>query len=143
MKVAVILAQVLLALPFVVFGLNGFLNFLPAQLPPGDAGAFAGAMMHSHFVYLVSGVQVIAGALLLLQQFVPLALVLLGAEIANILTYHLTMAPQGAQVAIFVALLWAFLFWAYRGSFAGLFARRAKVRSSAAGAAVPAQEAGM
>jgi putative oxidoreductase len=143
MKIAVILAQVLLGLPFVVFGLNGFLRFLPAQLPPGDAGAFLGSTMHSHFVYLVSGVQVIAGALLLPQQFVPLALVLLGAEIANILTFHLTMAPQGAQMAILVALLWAFLFWAYRGSFAGMFARRAVVRVSAAGAAVSRQEAGM
>jgi hypothetical protein len=50
------------------------LNFIPAPPMTGTAGAFVGALIGSHYIYLVSGTQVIAGALLLINRFVPLAL---------------------------------------------------------------------
>ena len=39
MKIATLIARILLGLMFTVFGLNGFFHFMPMQLPPGDAGA--------------------------------------------------------------------------------------------------------
>jgi putative oxidoreductase len=55
MKIAALIAQVLLGLIFLVFGLNGFLNFLPmGPLPEGLAGQFLSALAQSHYVLLVS-----------------------------------------------------------------------------------------
>jgi len=85
MKIAALIARLLLGLIFVVFGLNGFLNFLSmGPMPTGVAGQFIGALFQSHYLHAVAAVQVVGGLLLLVNRFVPLALVLLGAVIANI-----------------------------------------------------------
>src|SRR6266496_2995380 len=53
-----------LGLIFVVFGLNGFLNFLSTgPMPTGLAGQFMGALFVSHYYYVVAGLQVIGGAI--------------------------------------------------------------------------------
>ena len=121
MKIVAIIARILLGLIFLIFGLNGFFNFLHGTLPSGLAGSFLGSLMQSHYVYFVSGIQVIAGILLLVDRYVPLALVLLGAEIANILVFHLTMNLAGIPPAIVVAILWAIVAWRFRASLAPLF----------------------
>jgi putative oxidoreductase len=124
MKIITLIARILLGLVFLVFGLNGFLNFLHGQLPPGTAGVFLGALISSHYVYLVAGTQVIAGVFLLVNRYVPLALALLAAVIANIIVFHLTMSPERSQPAVIVAILWVILACKHRGSFAALFASR-------------------
>ena len=35
MKIAALIARILLGVVFLVFGLNGFLQFIPGTLPPG------------------------------------------------------------------------------------------------------------
>jgi putative oxidoreductase len=129
MKIVVVIARVLLGLMCVFFGLNGFLNFLPAPPLTGLPGAFLGALITSHYVYLVCAVQVLAGLFLLVNQFLPLGLALLAPVIANIVTYHLTMQRSGAQLAILAAILWAFLAWKFRVYFAPLATRNAVVTS--------------
>jgi uncharacterized membrane protein YphA (DoxX/SURF4 family) len=122
MKIVAVIAQILLGLTFLFFGLNGFLQFLHGPLPSGDAGNFIGVLMRSHYVYFVSGVQLIAGILLLINRFVPLAAVLLAAVIANILVYHLTMNLAGIPLAIVVAVLWLILAYHLRAYLAPIFA---------------------
>src|SRR5690242_5817191 len=95
MKIAVLIARILLGLIFVFFGLNAFLHYLPAQLPPGTAGQFLGAMFVSHYVHVVSAFQVIGGVLMLIGRYIPLGLCILAAILVNILTFHITMAPAG------------------------------------------------
>src|SRR2546426_11911930 len=86
--------------------LNGFLNFLSmGPMPSGLAGQFIGALFQSHYYYVVAGLQVIGGVLLLANRFVPLALVLLGPVIVNILLYHVFLYPAGIALAIFVTIL--------------------------------------
>ena len=106
-----------------VFGLNGFLHFIPASMPTGPAGQFFNAMFVSHYAYLVFGVQLIAGALLLANRFVPLALILLGAEIANILVFHITMAPAGLAPVVVAAILWLIVVYDVRAALRPLFAK--------------------
>ena len=120
------IARVLLGIIFIVFGLNGFVPFIPGPpTVPEHAGAFVGAMMASHFAYLVFGVQLIAGLLLLVNQYVPLALVALAAVISNILTFHITMWPATIiPLPILVTVLWFVVAWPMRRHFAPLFARR-------------------
>ncbi len=125
MKIVSIIARILLGLMFFVFGLNGFLQFIPAPPIPGQAGAFVSVLAQSHYVFFVSGVQVLAGALLLVNRFVPLALTLLAAIIANILVFHLTMQPSGLPPGLFVAILWCVLAWRHRAYFEPLFVQKA------------------
>jgi putative oxidoreductase len=124
MKIVLVIARLLLGLIFAVLGLNGFLYFIPAPPIPGPAGAFLGAMAVSHYTYVVSGVQVIAGLMLLTNQFVPLALVMLGAVLVNILTFHITMLPAGLPLAVLVTLLWFVVALPLRAHFAPLLARK-------------------
>lgn len=125
MKIVAIFARILLGLAFLIFGLNGFLNFMHGPLPGGMAGTFLGVLIASHFVYFVSIVQLIAGALLLVNRFVPLALALLGPVIYNILAFHLTMQLNGLLPGLICAILWLILVWRLRDYFAPLFVQKA------------------
>ena len=125
MKIVALIARILLGLIFLILGLNGFLQFIHAPLPTGMAGTFLGVLIHSHYIFFICGVQLIAGVLLLVNRFLPLALVLLGAVIANILAYHLTMQWMGIPLAIFVAILWTILAWRLRAYLAPLFVQKA------------------
>jgi len=124
-KIAVLIARILLGLIFVVFGLNGFLHFIPmGPLPSGPAGAFLTALVQSHYTLVVSALQVAGGVLLLLNRYVPLALVLLGPVIVNIFFFHLLMAPSGLPLAIVVIILWGLAFLRHRQYFSGIFVQR-------------------
>jgi hypothetical protein len=125
MKIATIIAQVLLGLVFVVFGSNPFLHFIPMTLPQDWGGQFLGLLIQSKYVLFVGGVQVVGGALVLANRFVPLGLTLLGPVIFNILLYHGLLSHPGESLAVIVAILWIFLFWRYRKNFVGIFAARA------------------
>ena len=125
MKIAVVIARILMGVIFVFFGLNGFLQFLKAPLPTGLAGQFLMALFQSHYVWFICAVQIVAGVLLLVNRYVPLALALLGPVIANIILYHLLLNPAAAQLAVVVTILWFFLFYRYRQNFSGLFVQKA------------------
>ncbi len=111
-------------LMFVVFGLNGFLHFIPAPQYPGVAGQFIGAMFNSHFYILVFLTQLVGGLLLLADRYVPLALLLLGPVIVNILNFHLSMLPSTIPLALVATALWLILFVRMRSAFAGVFVPR-------------------
>jgi putative oxidoreductase len=125
MKVAALIARVLLGLAFLVFGMNGFLSFIPGPVPSGLAGQFMDVLDQSHYVFVISTLQVAGGVLLLVNRFVPLALTLLGPVIVNIFFFHLLMAPLGLPVAIFVVILWGIVAIRHRQSFSGVFVQRA------------------
>jgi len=125
MKIVTLIARILLGLVFVVFGLNGFLNFLNmGPMPTGLAGQFFGALVLSHYFWVVAALQIAGGALLLANRFVPLALVLLGPVIVNIICYHVFLNPSGAVPAVVVAVLWLIVFYSKRQYFSGIFVQR-------------------
>src|SRR6267154_2883361 len=105
-------------------GLNGFLNFIPLPPPVGIAGEFMGALYVSHYLWVIFGFQVIAGVLLLVNRYVPLAVAVLAPVIVNILSFHALMAPSGLPLALFVAVSWAGIFVDVRPAFVGLFQSR-------------------
>jgi|SRR5215469_16246858 len=125
MKIAALIAQILLGLLFLVFGLNGFLRFMPmGPMPTGLAGQYSAAMLESHYFLIVAGLQVLGGLLLLVNRYVTLGLTILGPVIVNILLYHLLMQRQGLPMAVVVAILWVIAALRYKKNFAGLFAPR-------------------
>jgi putative oxidoreductase len=118
MKIAGIIARYLLGLTFTIFGLNGFLQFIH-QPPPTNPKAlqFLIASTTSHFSAFFLAVQLAAELLLLSGYFVSLALILLAAEIFNILAFHLTMAQTTIGPGLLAAVLWVIVFVQYRQSF--------------------------
>lgn len=123
MKVATVIARLLLGLIFAVFGSNAFLHFLPMPpLPKGITGEYLHAFFASGYVYVIGGFQVLGGLLLLIGRFVPLGLTILGAIIVNIWIFHILMAPEpaGLPPAILVTILELFLVWRYRDAFRGI-----------------------
>jgi hypothetical protein len=121
MKITSVIARYLLGFIFLVFGLNGFLHFIPAQMPTGTAGQFVGALFVSNYLVAVFAFQLVAAVLLLVNRYVPLALTLLAPIIVNILLFHVLMAPTGLVLAIVVAVLWVVVFLSVRSAFSGLF----------------------
>jgi putative oxidoreductase len=124
MKIAALISRVLLGLVFFVFGLNGFLHFIPAQMPSGMAGQFILAIVQSHYYVVIFAVQLLGGVLLLVNRYVPLALTILGPVIVNILCFHLLMFRTNLPLAFVVAILWAILAYHHRQAFSGLFVQR-------------------
>src|ERR1700756_1684585 len=129
MKTTSAIARYLAGLIFLVFGLNGFLNFIPLPPPAGVAGQVMGALFSSHYLWLIFAFQVIAAVLLLANRYVPLALAVLAPVIVNILAFHALMAPGGLPLALFVAVLWAVVFVDVRRAFAGLFQARLQAQA--------------
>jgi uncharacterized membrane protein YphA (DoxX/SURF4 family) len=119
-------ARVLLGLVFFVFGLNHFLSFMPPpKTMPEGAAALAGAFAKSGYLFqLIGGTQVIAGAMLLTNRFVPLALAFLAPVIVNIILFHAFLEPSGLLVPVVVLALELFLAWAYRETFLPMLAMR-------------------
>jgi putative oxidoreductase len=120
MKIIATIARYLLGFIFTVFGLNGFLHFLPMGTVPPLAGQFIGALIQSHYMVVVFALQLICGLLLLANRYVPLALTILGPIIFNIILFHIFMAPSGLPLAAVVTLLWGVLAYRARSVFAPL-----------------------
>ena len=128
MKVTSTIARYLLGIIFLVFGLNGFLHFIPMPLPPGVAGQFFMALGVSHYFAVVFLLQLIAAVLLLAGRYVPLALAIVAPVVANILCYHAFMAPSGLPMAVILSVLWLLSVINVRSAFAGLFQKSASPR---------------
>jgi hypothetical protein len=132
-------ARLLLGLVFFVFGLNGFLQFLPTPPAPERAMAFMGALAATGYMFpLIKSVEVIAGALLLSNRYVPLALATVAPNVVNIVLFHAVLAPGGLAVALFVLALELFTAWSYRDAFAPLLRARTAPRDSAGAPTVTA-----
>ncbi len=122
MKIVTLISRLLLGLIFLVFGLNGFLHFIPQPpQPPGLALDYFMVMIKSHYMVLPFLIQIVSGVLLLINRFVPLALVLVGPVVVNILMFHALMAPAGILPGLVVSILWSIVFFRVRTAFGGIF----------------------
>jgi uncharacterized membrane protein YphA (DoxX/SURF4 family) len=128
MKWVVLVARVLLGLPFFVLGLDHFLHFMSMPTPelPENAKQFGGVLVTSGYMNVVKVLEVVGGALVLSGRMTPLGLVLLTPVAVNILLFELFLAKQPGPGAVFVALC-IFLVWAYRSHFAPVFTTNARI----------------
>jgi hypothetical protein len=115
---------------FLIFGLNGFLNFMPAPKDmPQEIMNVVGALMKAGYINVVSGAEVLVAAMLLTNRFVPLALALLAPVVVGIITFHIAIAPATIGPGIVVLVMELYLAWAYRGAFRPML--KTKVRPGA------------
>jgi uncharacterized membrane protein YphA (DoxX/SURF4 family) len=135
MKYLTHIARIVLGLAFFVFGLNGFINFIP---PPPDAIPkaamdFSMAMINTgYLLQLVKGTEVLVGALLLMNRFVPLALVIIAPVIVNIVAFHAFLAPSGMVIPIVLVVAALYLAWVHRHAFKPLLQARSIPASAGA-----------
>jgi uncharacterized membrane protein YphA (DoxX/SURF4 family) len=129
MRYLPIIARILLGLIFFVFGLNGLHPFMPQPKDPMPAGAlaFVTAMIQTGYILkLLAGTQTLAGFLLLINRFVPLALTLLAPVVVNIILFHTFLAPAPAAFApgTIALILELYLAWSYRAAFRSMLAAK-------------------
>lgn len=126
MRIAALIARILLGLLFVF---SGSFAFIPSHPPPqpGLAGQFQNVFFASHWAQFVEVVQLIVGILLLTNRYVPLALVTLAAVLANILFFHLSMQPQTLPIPLVAVVLWVLVALRYRASLEPLLVAKAPV----------------
>jgi len=108
---ATLAARILLGLIFFVFGLNGFLNFIPApaEMPEKVMTFMNGIMATGYFLPFLKGTETICGLLLLVGAFVPLALVVLAPIVLNIFLFHAFLEPSGLPLAVVIGGLMVYL----------------------------------
>lgn len=93
--------RILLGISLLVFGLNKFLNFIPASPLVGSAGELMAIYVSSGFMKLIGGLELVIGISLLAQKFIPLSLTILTAIIFNALVFHILHDPAGMAPAVF------------------------------------------
>jgi hypothetical protein len=112
-------ARILQGAAFLTFGLNGFLHFIPMPPPPPAAGAFLGALFATGYMFpLIKSTEILVGALLLANRFVPLALALIAPVIVNIVAFHSFLAPAGLALPVILLATELVLAWSYRHAYA-------------------------
>jgi putative oxidoreductase len=126
MKILITTSRVLLGLILKVFGLNGFLHFVPTAV----ANPLIGPLFASHYPRVVFAVAAIGSTFLLVNRYMPVALTLLSPVIANIVLLHLFSTLTGLPIALLVALLWLAVLISERSAFQE-FVTKARKRISA------------
>lgn len=124
-RIAAAIARILLGVAFMIFGLNGFLNFMPApkDLPP-DIVTVSMGLMKGGYVNVVSAVEILATVFLLTNRFVPLALTLLAPILVGILTFHIATSPGMIVPGAVLSLIELYLAWSYRKAFCPMLAAK-------------------
>lgn len=100
---------------FVIFGFEPFIPTSPE------------AMALFEFKYLLiveKSLEVICGVLLIINQFIPLALAILSPIVANIFFLHLFMDHSLLLLAIMLVLTLGYLLFYYRNNFLSVFERK-------------------
>jgi hypothetical protein len=119
--------RVLIGLAYLIFGLNGFLNFIPQPTTPmpENATAFLGGLMKSGYMFpLIAVTHLVVGALLVSNRYVPLALALIAPFTVNSMLFHMFLEHSGLPMAIIFLALELYLVWVYRHAFRAMLAAR-------------------
>lgn len=116
MKIAVLIARILLGLIFVIFGLNFFFQFLPMKQPPmsKEATAFSMGLFGSgYFFPFLKVIETISGLFLVINRYTAFFLLVLLPISLNIALFHTILVPSGAPMGVGILVLNIFLCIAY------------------------------
>ena len=124
--------RIILGLALIVFGLNGFLNFMPTpeEIPEALITFMTGVMAIKYFLPLLSICFLATGVMLLLRKWVPFALIVLAPISLNIILLHLFVDLKGIIPGLIILLLNVYLGVKYFDAFRPLFATQIQHESS-------------
>ena len=110
-KIKVVIRYLLGAM-LLVFGLNGFFQFMPIPPLTSEAGDFMGALVKTGFMMpFISIVKIVCGILLLSNKYVSLALVLVFPVLLNAFLFHLILDSGGIAGALLATAMNIYLFF--------------------------------
>jgi len=102
--------RLLFGLAFLIFGLNGFLQFMPNPPMTAEAGALLGAFAKTGFFFpMIKIIEISVGIMLLGNIFAPLAIILITPILIGITSIHLFLNPAGLPMMIILHLLHGFI----------------------------------
>jgi len=115
--------SVLLGLMLIIFGINKYLNFMPApENMTEPASDFMKAMMDTGYLFKFIGlVEIVSGFLLIINKWVPFALLIIAPVILNIIMFHLILDVADILPGAIIFILLVYLFRANWSEFLPLF----------------------
>ena len=117
-----VLVRLVLGLVLLVFGLNGFFNFMPNPPAPPEAGEFFAALAKTgYFFPFVKAIEVIVGVLLLTDRLTAFALVLFAPILVGIAQINFFLNPSGIPITLGLLGLYVVLVYHYRASYYPMF----------------------
>lgn len=118
----IMVLRLILGLILLIFGANKFFNFLPMPPMEGGAGEFMGALFAAGYMFpLIALTEIAAGALLILNKWVGLAMILASTIIVNIVAFHLVLAPSGIGLGAVMLVILVLLYYSNWHKFKTLF----------------------
>ncbi len=125
MKYAKTGSRVILGLIYFIFGLNFFLQFIPQPPSSEEMTKLTTAIYMSGYMFqFIKITEIIGGALLLLNLFTPLALVILAPITLNIIAMHAFLDPSGLPVGLVLAVIHIALGYFYFDKFKPMLAMK-------------------
>ncbi len=115
----ILVARLLLGIILVTFGLNKFIDFMPALELPQAATDFFGAIIGTGYLFqVIAIVEIFTGITLLINRYVPLGLVLMAPITVNIILFHGFLDPSpNIGAGLLVLILQLYLMFANIESF--------------------------
>ena len=124
MKIFVRIAEVVLGVIVLGAGLNGYFVLFGFEAFAPTSPAAMEFLGDGYLLAMEKGVEIVAGLLLIIHRFVPLALAALAGIVVNILAFHIFVDSELLLLSILICLLEGLLVWWYRDSFKGLLKSR-------------------
>ena len=97
--------QVISGLMLVVFGLNGFLHFMPMREPPVEMGKYLGALFATGFIFpIVATIELVTGIAYVTNKFAPLMAIIVMPIMINAFLSHLFLDLAGIGASMFIVI---------------------------------------
>ena len=125
-----VIVRVVVALPFLVFGLNYFLNFMPMppEFPTSEAKSFMDAVYPTNYLAVVKVLEILGAILLLTGRAAPLGLTILVPITVNIALWDALLVRFATPpLGVILLVLELFLIWKYRAYFASVWTPNARL----------------
>ncbi|CAM4287368.1 hypothetical protein BAMA_04090 [Bacillus manliponensis] len=123
-KIIIHISRCLLGIVFFIAGLNGyFVIFHFEPFIPTSSKVMA-IFEFKYLLVFEKSLEIICGVLLLLNRFVPLALVILSPIVVNILLFHLFLDYSLLLIAILLFIMNIYMLFAYRKNFVSLLEKK-------------------
>lgn len=109
------ICRILLGIALIVFGLNGFFQFMPPPEISAEGMSFIVSLMATKYMFVMLNVfKLLFGFCLLINRFTALSLLLLTPITVNILCFHLFLDIKGILMIAIITVLHGYLLYAYR-----------------------------
>lgn len=116
------IARIILGLALILFGINSFYSFIPMPQPPEDAAAFLASLAETGYLMnFVAFLEIVIGVLLIVNLWVPFALLLLVPISINIVLFHLFLDLPSISAGLLLAMLNVILLYKHKQQYRPLF----------------------